>query len=156
VEWFKTWSNGILRGSLCTAEDSTQLIWIKLLATANETHFRNGRLEFRKGKPMTPKFLISYLNTTPDKFNKALKSFINDIDPEGIHRITIEPDGTIVINKWDFYQTDKRQKEQKEPMTPEQKRGMLRTGVNQDPDTATDVLKHDYGYTVVDNNGEIK
>jgi hypothetical protein len=155
VEWFKTWSNGILRGSLCTAEDSTQLIWIKLLATANETHFRNGRLEFRKGKPMTPKFLISYLNTTPEKFNRALKSFENDIDPQGIHRIIIEPDGTIVINKWDFYQADKRQKEIKEPMTPNQKQGMTRSLVNQDPDTARDTLNHDWGDNIQTKDGKI-
>jgi hypothetical protein len=154
VDWFKTWHVGILRGSLSDTDDSTQLIWIKMMAIVSETKNRNGRLEFAKGKPMSPHYLISYMNTTKSKFDNAIKQFINDTDPQGNPRITIEKDGTIVINKWDYYQSDNRFK--KEPKTEAQKRGMLRAGVNKDPDTATDVLKHDYGYTVIDNNGEIK
>jgi len=109
VEWFKAWPNGILRGSLSKADDSIQLIWIKMLSIASETHTRNGRLEFRQGKPMSKSYLVNYMCTTMPKLTRALEAFKNDFDPNGVPRITIEEDSTIVITKWEYYQKDKRE-----------------------------------------------
>jgi hypothetical protein len=156
VNWFKAWHVGILRGSLSDTDDSTQLIWIKMLAITSETRKRDGRLEFSKGRPMPPEYLASYMNTTMEKFIKALKKFVTDIDENGIPRITIEQDGTIVINKWFYYQKDKKENNTKEPMPQSQKLGMTRNLVNQNPQEAIDTLCRDFGYTVIDQFGELK
>ena len=156
MEWFKLWSTGILRGSLSNSDDSTQLIWIKMLSMANETKGRNGRLEFAKGKPMPDDYITSYLRTTPDKFNKAIEQFKNELDNNGTPRITIEDDGTIVINKWSYYQIDNHHTRKKTPMPKKQKQGMTRSLVNKDPDTAIDTLTKDFGYVVIDKEGVIK
>ena len=156
MDWFKTWSNGILRGSLCQVDDSSQLIWIKLLAVANETHVRNGRLEFKKGSPMSRIYLANYINTSLLKLNRAIQLFENDFDyTTSTTRITIEQDGTIVINKWDYYQNDRRELPKKEPMSQEKKRGMQRSINNQYPHNAIEDLKQGFGHTIVDKNGEV-
>ena len=131
MEWCKMWPNGILRGSLCTEDDSVQLVWLKLLCIASETHVRNGRLEFRKGRPMSHKYLINYLHTTPLKFNKAIDVFKKDIGKNNKPRITVEDDGTIVITNWKLYQEDNREPYKKPPMDEKQKIGMTRSLVNQ-------------------------
>lgn len=155
MDWFKAWHVGILRGSLANADDSTQLIWIKLLAMASDTKARNGRLEFAKGKPMSRNYLIACLNTTPEKFDYAIEQFKNDLDSTNKPRLTIEDDGTIVLNNWLDYQHDTRKPYKKPPMDVKQKRAMQRSINNQFPQNAIDDLKQGFGYDTVDKNGEV-
>lgn len=111
MDWFATHSAGILRGSLCEAEDTTQLIWIKFMAMANEAKDPfSGRLEFAKGHPYDKTYLATLCRKTEGDIELALYAFERDISPDGTARITIEADGTVVLNNWGKYQPKYRGK----------------------------------------------
>ena len=111
MDWFAAHSTGILRGSLSEAPDTTQLIWIKLMAMANEAKDPfSGRLEFAKGKPYSRAYIAMMCRKTEVELDIALTEFQADISDDGVPRITIEPDGTIVLNNWSKYQPKYRGK----------------------------------------------
>jgi hypothetical protein len=155
VEWFKVWHTEILRGSLVAEDDSTQLIWLKLNALVSDSKLRNGRLEYGKGKPMSYDFIIESINTTPEKFNKAIVILSTEEEYDGISRITIEDNGTIVLNKWEYEQRNNVKKPKRKPMSHDQKQGMTRSLVNQNPDTARDTLSRDWGDNIVTKENKV-
>jgi hypothetical protein len=110
MDWFATHSAGILRGSLSKAPDLIQLIWIKLMAMANEAKDPlSGRLEFAKGQPYDRPYIATICMKPEAELDAALEEFQKDISSDGkTPRITIEPDGTIVLNNWTKYQPKQR------------------------------------------------
>ena len=104
MDWFKTYQDGILRGSLATTDRTTQLIWIKLLAVGNETRQRDGWLHFAAGIPMSRDYLASVCMVTTEELDEALRQFQGDLDRNGRPRIEIGADGDIYIKNWEKYQ----------------------------------------------------
>ena len=103
MEWFAVQSSGILRGSLCNADDTVQLIWVKYMAMANEAHNPdNGRLEFKKGDPYPVDYLATQCRKTAEEVVKAEKEFMADLNrSDGVTpRLIIEPDGTRILSNW--------------------------------------------------------
>lgn len=110
MEWFAVYSSGILRGSMCNADDTTQIIWVKYLAMANEAHDPNsGRLEFKKGDPYPIEYIATQCRKTVDDIIKAEHEFMADINKsDGLTpRLIIEPDGTRVLSNWSIKQNRK-------------------------------------------------
>jgi len=104
MEWFKTYQDGVLRGSLATTNNTTQLIWVKLLAIQNETRLRDGWLHYSPGRPMPREYLAMVCNVTLEELDLAIKEFQGDLDKDGHSRIDIAPDGDIFIKNWEKYQ----------------------------------------------------
>lgn len=157
-EWFKTHSNGILRGSLANTDWYVQLLWIKLLAIENETHLRDGCLHFKPGNPMSREYLASQCMLDMDRFNTAIDMFLKDIDPEGTARVTILDDGTIRLNKWSYYQADNKKANDKTKgtLSVATQKKIARVYANKFPDTVIDVIMRDMGYVVINKStGEI-
>lgn len=144
MPFYKVYSEGVLRGSLANAEDSTQLIWLKLLAMANETRDRDGYLRFGIGRPYKESFIIETCNTTPEKYHMAIEDFLGDIR-DGQPRIQILEDGTIFITNFKHYQ-DKPQvktKDDKQPISEDVKDKMAMDRVDKNPKLAIPALaKH--------------
>jgi hypothetical protein len=105
MDWFKTYQDGILRGSLSDTDHVTQLIWIKLLAIENETRQRDGWLHYQVGKPMSREYIAMVCGVTPKQLNDALEQYLGDRDKDGHSRIEIAADGDIFIKNWDKYQS---------------------------------------------------
>jgi hypothetical protein len=104
MDWYKAYQDGILRGSLSRSSNTTQLIWLKLLAIENETRLRDGWLHFKEGQPMTREYLAAVCGVTLEELNIAINEFIGDIDRDGHSRIIIKDDGDIFIKNWEKYQ----------------------------------------------------
>jgi len=104
MDWFKVYSEGILRGSLADADDTTQLIWVKLLGMANETRSRDGHLWFAPGHPYELEFIAQSCHTTLDQLRQAIDVFVNEIYTDGNPRLIIEADGTLFLKNWAKYQ----------------------------------------------------
>jgi hypothetical protein len=104
MPFFKAYSEGVLRGSLASTDDSTQLIWFKLIAMANETRDRDGYLRFAPGKPYNKEYIIQALNTTQEKYDNAIKEFLGDVR-NGHARIEVLDDGTIFLTNFMQYQS---------------------------------------------------
>jgi hypothetical protein len=104
MDWFKAYSNGILRGSLSTTSHTTQLIWFKMVAMANETRDRDGFLRYKIGKPYTHSFIAEGCHVTINELENALKEYLEDYR-DGKPRIQIDDDGTILLTNWDKYQS---------------------------------------------------
>lgn len=104
MEWFKAFQDGILRGSLCATNKTTQLIWIKLLAIENETRLRDGWLHYAPGRPMTREYLAMVCQVTVEELEEALREFQSDFDRGGHPRIEIAETGEIFIKNWEKYQ----------------------------------------------------
>jgi len=104
MEWFKTYQDGVLRGSLATANNTTQLIWVKLLAIQNETRLRDGWLHYSPGRPMPREYLAMVCQVTLEELEVAIKEFLGDLDKDGHSRIEVAPDGDIFIKNWEKYQ----------------------------------------------------
>lgn len=104
MEWFKAYQDGLLRGSLCSANNTTQLIWVKLLAIENETRLRDGWLHYAPGKPMTREYIAMVCQVTIEELEEALREFSGDLDRAGHPRIEIAKDGDIFIKNWEKYQ----------------------------------------------------
>lgn len=150
MDWFKVYSRGILRGSLSQSSDIIQLIWIKLLALENETKFRNGRLEYIAGKPYSLDYIAMNCGIDKGLLEGILEEYKEDINPEnGTSRITIDDDGTIILNNWEKYQVSKERKEEKQQyairMTEEKRARYL---ANKYPGIVCDVILRDFGYEV--------
>lgn len=110
MKWYAAYSTGILRGSLCQASDPIQLIWIKLMAMANEAKDPDsGRLEFARGQPYSIAYIAAAFFKTEAEIELALEAYQKDFT-DGVPRITIEADGTIVLNNWVTYQNRTEQK----------------------------------------------
>jgi hypothetical protein len=153
MPFFKAYSEGILRGSLSSSDDTIQLIWIKLLAMANETRDRDGYLRYKKGSPYTNKYIATVCHVTIDELEVALREFKNDIR-DGIPRICYAEDRSIFISNFKKYQ-DKPERKPKEKMPENEKRGMHRRLNNEHPEQAIEDLGQGFGYSTVDKNGEI-
>lgn len=153
MPFYKVYSDGILRGSLADADNTVQLIWLKLLAIANETKNRDGYLRYSEGHPYSFNYIAETCHVSVDELQKALDLFNKDIR-DNIPRISIVADGSIKLNNFLKYQK-KPEPKKRQPMPDTQKEGMLRRLVNLKPNTAIDVLSHDFGHTVVDKNGEV-
>lgn len=105
MEWFATYSAGILRGSLSDADDTIQLIWIKLMAMANEAkNPDSGRLEFAPGKPYPLSYIATICMKTEGELRSAIDEFKADISLDGTPRVAIDTDGTLVLNNWGRHQ----------------------------------------------------
>lgn len=104
MDWFKTYQDGILRGSLSEVSETTQLIWLKLLAIENETRLRDGWLHYSPGRPMTREYLAMVCHVSIESFNLAIQDFLGDVDRDGCARVEIGPDGDIFIKNWEKYQ----------------------------------------------------
>ena len=118
MDWLKLNSKGILRGSLARADNVTQLIWIKLLAMANETRDRDGYLRYKEGEPYSLEFIAQNCNVTANELAVAIDDFLDDVRDD-TSRIEYSPDGSIKLNNWKKYQ-DKPQKAVEE-LTPRMK-----------------------------------
>jgi hypothetical protein len=106
MEWFVAHSAGILRGSMVNADDTTQLIWIKYMAMANEAKDPDsGRLEFAKGQPYPIEYIAMICRKTVDEVLLAEEHFMADLNRDGVTpRVMIEEDGTRVLSNWKHYQ----------------------------------------------------
>jgi hypothetical protein len=105
--------NNILRGSLTCADDTTQIIWVKYLAMANEAHDPfSGRLEFAKGDPYTVEYLAMQCRKSVPEVLAAEKLFMLDLNKSdgSTPRLIIEPDGTRVLSNWHDKQNRKEGK----------------------------------------------
>lgn len=107
MDWLKLNSKGILRGSLATADNDSQLIWIKLLAMANETRDRDGYLRFAEGKPYTHEFIAQVCHVTLDELEYALGLYELDVR-NGVSRIQYANDGSIFLTNWKKYQSNRK------------------------------------------------
>jgi hypothetical protein len=109
MEWFATYSSGILRGSMVNTDDTTQLIWIKYMAMANEAKDPDsGRLEFTKGQPYSIEYIATICLKPVDIILTAEDFFKTDMNKDGVTpRLLIEDDGTRVLTNWRFYQRRK-------------------------------------------------
>jgi hypothetical protein len=142
MDWLKLNSRGILRGSLAGSSYTTQLIWIKLLAMANETRDRDGYLRFKEGKPYELSYIATTCGVTMDELMEAIDLFEDDIR-DGHSRVTFASDGSLYLCNWSKYQ-EKPKKEEKPKMSDEQKIGMQTSLNNQNPDNARKVLTRDF------------
>lgn len=105
MDWFSIHTSGILRGSLSNADDTVQLIWIKLMCMANEAkNPATGRLEFAPGQPYPISYISTICRKTEEEIKNALEMFKLDISIDGTPRISIDTDGTICLNNWVMYQ----------------------------------------------------
>ena len=104
MDWFKAYQDGLLRGSLCATDNTTQLVWMKLLAVENETRLRDGWLHYAPGRPMTREYLAMVCQVTVAELELALQEFLCDLDREGHPRIEINAEGEIFIKNWEKYQ----------------------------------------------------
>jgi len=103
MDWLKLDSKGILRGSLSAAPDTTQLIWVKLLALANETRDRDGYLRRKEGEPFTLLFIAEVCNVSISDLQAALCDFRDDVR-DGHPRMEFADDGSIHLLNWEQYQ----------------------------------------------------
>ena len=154
MPFFKAYSEGILRGSLAYSDETTQLIWIKLLAIANETRDRDGYLRYSEGHPYTKEYIAEMCHVSVKVLTKSLDQFSKDIR-NNIPRIVTASDGSIKLSNFIKYQA-KPERKPKEPMPKNQKEGMVRSLVNQMPEVAEDTLTRDFGRTIITNRGEIR
>ncbi len=154
MPFFKAYSEGILRGSLSDSDYRIQLIWIKLLAMANETRDRDGYLRYKKGSPYTNKYIATVCHVTIDDLEIALREFKNDIR-DGTPRICYADDRSIFISNFKKYQ-DKPERKPKEKMTDNEKRGMHRRMNNEHPEQSMEDLSQGFGIgTYKKSTGEI-
>jgi len=161
----------ILRGSLSGADDTTQLIWIKYMAMANEAkNPDSGRLEFAKGQPYPIEYIAMVCRKSVRAVLKAEAQFRTDMNKDGITpRVLIEPDGTRVLSNWATYQRRKDGKrinpeDIKPSFTPDPISQVLQglkaqsaaaKGVINEPQTAIDQFK-ERGCSVIDDaTGEV-
>jgi hypothetical protein len=156
VDWLKLNSKGILRGSLSTSDNTTQLIWIKLLAMANETRDRDGYLRYAEGKPYSQEYIAQVCNVTVNELLVAIDDYMDDIR-DGKPRVEYSEDGSLKLNNWLKYQEEA---EKGEGINPRLKKAidkdkLTRFMVNSHPDTARDTLNDGFGDTIIDKNGEI-
>jgi len=103
VDWLKLNSKGILRGSLAISPNTTQLVWIKFLAMANETRNRDGFLHYAEGRPYSRSYIAETCNVSMEALDEAINEFLIDIR-DGISRIQIAEDGTIFLTNFNSYQ----------------------------------------------------
>lgn len=134
MDWYKAYQDGILRGSLCRTNDTTQLIWLKLLAIENETRLRDGWLHFAKGSPMPHDYLAMVCGVSIEAFEVALDEFRGDLDKDGHSRIEEADDGDIFIKNWEKYQAKPERIAAKEQAIEKRKR------TNERKEIATDAL----------------
>jgi hypothetical protein len=156
VDWLKLNSKGILRGSLSTTDNTTQLIWIKLLAMANETRDRDGCLRYAIGKPYSHDYIAQVCNVTINELYIAIDDYMDDIR-DGKPRVEYAEDGSLKLNNWLKYQSEA---ENGEGLNPRLKKAidkdkLTRFMVNSRPETARDTLNDGFGDTIIDKNGEI-
>lgn len=104
MDWLKLDSKGILRGSLAESNKTSQLIWIKLLAMANETRDRDGYLRYKVGKPYTLEFIAQVCNVTMPELEKAIDLFKEDVR-EGHSRVEFDEDKSLYLYNWKKYQS---------------------------------------------------
>lgn len=159
MDWLKLNSKGILRGSLARADNVTQLIWIKMLAMANETRDRDGYLRYKKGEPYSLDFIATICNITRQQLDMAIDDFLDDIR-DGKPRIDFTDDGSIKLNNWSYYQdkppTIDAPPRLKKAISDEQRQKIARRYANMYPKVSIEVLNHDFGYQVIDKKtGEI-
>lgn len=152
MDWFKVYSKGILRGSLSQSKDIVQLTWIKLLALENETKFRNGRLEYGPGKPYSLDYIAMNCGIEKELLEGILEEYKEDVNPEdGSPRITVDMDGTIILNNWEKYQVSRERKEdQKQFSIKKSEQQRLRYLANKYPGITVEVIERDFGYVVID------
>jgi hypothetical protein len=122
MPFFKAYSEGILRGSLAYANETTQLIWIKLLAIANETRERDGYLRYSEGHPYSKDYIAEMCHVPISKLNKALDEFFKDTR-NNIPRIVIANDGSFKLSNFIKYQA-KPERKPREPISEAQKDGL--------------------------------
>lgn len=117
MEWFLAHSAGILRGSMVNADDTTQLIWIKYMAMANEAKDPDsGRLEFAKGQPYPIEYIAMICRKPVEVVLKAEEHFKADLNRDGVTpRVIIESDGTRVLSNWKHYQRRRDGRRQADP-----------------------------------------
>jgi hypothetical protein len=176
VEWFAVQSSGILRGTMSNSDDTTQIIWVKYLAMANEAHDPfSGRLEFAKGDPYTIEYLAMQCRKSVQEVLAAEKLFMLDLNKSdgSTPRLMIEQDGTRVLSNWHDKQNRKEGKRtpkevgsngSKPQYTPDPISQVLQglkaqsaaaKGVMNEPQTAIDQFK-EKGCSVIDDaTGEI-
>lgn len=128
MDWFRVYSDGILRGSLAAEKDTVQLLWLKILSMANETRARDGFLRFAPGKPFSRQMIAETCHTTLEALNEAIEIYVHEAFSDGVPRLQALEDGTLFITHWLKYQAkttkDVRDKEERPPLTEEQKDAM--------------------------------
>jgi hypothetical protein len=158
MDWLKLNSMGILRGSLSNADNVTQLIWIKILAMANETRDRDGYLRYREGKPYSNEYIAQVCNVTIGELITAFDDFMDDVR-DGKPRIEYAEDNSIHLTNWAKYQNKPNKAE--EELNPRllksatELEAIQRKLDNKNPKVSIDVLSHDFGHNVVTKDGEI-
>ena len=105
MDWFKSFSKGVLYGTTAMMSDLEMAVWWKMLSLANETKFRDGSLRFGEGQPMTREWMAALFHRTVDQLNLCIEAFKGDINQDdGLPRLQEWEDGTLYITNFCKYQ----------------------------------------------------
>ena len=156
MDWLMLHSRGILQGSLSSADNTTQLIWIKLLCIANETRDRDGYLRYKEGAPYSRELLCTRCNVTDADMVRAIDDFMDDIR-DGKPRIEYADDGSLRINNWLDYQTSHKAVKETTPRLRSilEEEAITRHMVNRHPDAGRDALDYGFQDTIIDKDGKM-
>lgn len=155
-DWLKLNARGILRGSLSSADNVTQLVWIKLLAMANETRDRDGYLRYAFGRPYSVEFIAQTCNVSKEDLLRAIDDFMDDIR-DGKPRVEYAPDNSLHLVNWLEYQDPHKSVKELSPRIKSalENEAITRKMVNRFPETARDTLNDGFGDKIISNQGEI-
>ena len=170
MDWLKLNSKDILRGSLARSDNVTQLVWIKLLAMANETRDRDGYLRYKKGEPYSLDFISTICNVEKNQLEIAIDDFMDDIR-DGHPRVEYAEDGSLKLNNWSKYQNApvldevsprlraaiENQPSTKKTYTKEQREEMARIGAYHNPASAKKgIEKREFEDSIKESNKRLR
>lgn len=155
MDWIKLHVDGILEGSLSTTSNTTQIIWVKLLAMVGRTRNRDGYLRYKEGLPYPKEMIAITCNVTLNELEEALSEFTLDIR-DGQPRVIYADDGSLYLTNWKNYQANQvNHKDTKQPLTDNQEKAITRKLTNKHPESARDALSYGFNDTIIDKSGEI-
>jgi len=105
MDWIKLYTRKWLWGSGRVMTPEKRGVWIDLLALAAEAKLRDGTLRFDVGQPMSRAWIANTLMIEHETLDACLAAFQADINADdGLPRVSIWEDGTIVLNNFERYQ----------------------------------------------------
>lgn len=103
--WIKVWVNPWLQGSGRMMHPEKRGVWIDLLVLAQSTKFKDGRLAFEVGKPMSRDWIAGTLCINRGTLDACIAAFKADVNfDDGKPRIQEWEDGTLFITNFQKYQ----------------------------------------------------
>ena len=142
MDWIKLHTHKWLYGSGRTMTAEQRGVWADLLALAGETKFRDGSLRFDVDSPMPRAYIAGVLRIPPELLDGCIEVFNADMNiSDGLPRVAIWDDGTIMLNNFNGYQSVPTDKQKLDTRGLElYERGQLRRLTNKYPDEHADAL----------------